>query len=193
MRQQGSSGWKYSLITTLCIAVLMAITISHRKSSSWSHYWYVQNSGIVKMFQGSQSLHYCYAIRRLSLNYMNYADLCRMRNFVKTLLLHCREWMLPGYCTWRLWGNHGGSWAGMTGAPFLPFSIAPAFIIKTCSWWQNEQKLCFDFYLCLMIVGETFHLCFVSWKTKGWELLEYEWCETCLSNVILGWSTALEN
>lgn len=50
---QGSSGWKYSLLTTAWIAVMMAITISHRKSTSWSHHWYVQNSGIAKIFQGS--------------------------------------------------------------------------------------------------------------------------------------------
>lgn len=93
--QQGSSGWKYSLATTLCIAVLMAITISHRRSSSWSHHWYVQDSGIMKMFQGSQSLCYYYAVRRLSLNNMNYADLCRGRDFMKTVFLYTVE---SGYC-----------------------------------------------------------------------------------------------
>lgn len=181
--QQGSSGWKHSLITTFCIAVLMAITISHRKSSSWSHHWYLQNSGIVKIFQGSQSLWCNCVVRRLSLNY-TWTMQTSAEGGILWKLCSCTLYrvdtarILPLEALGKTWGILGGN----DGASSLSFSIATTFIIKTCSWWQNEQKLGFDFYLCLLIVEEIFPSLLCAMKDKRMRTASiYEWCETCLS------------
>lgn len=86
--------------------------------------WYCENVSRV-----SQFLCYYYAVRRLSLNYMNYADLCRERDFMRTVFLYTVEW---GYFQDTALGGLGKTWGILGGNDWGHFPV-----IQHCTYIHN--------------------------------------------------------